>query len=135
MECDFLSVGQTLKFILICRYIAEILRQFSTYVDKYSDPNNSFSNKAKCCLLCVGNRECEICSLKSKFRSEIQHFVDGNHPYRLRDIEAHLLSAKNIERSVADSSAHGREESISNHTVPVLLKMKRIRSLLRQKST
>ena len=119
MECDFLSVSHTLKFILICRYNAEILRQFSTYVDEYSDPTNSFSNKAK-------YRECEICSLKSKFRSEIQHFVDGNHPYRLRDIEAHLLSAKNIERSVADSSAHGREESISNHTVPVLLKMKRI---------
>ncbi len=129
-----MSVGQTLKFILNCRYNAEILRQFSTYVDEYSDPNNSFSNKAKCCLLCVDNRECEICSLKSKFISEIQHFVDGNHPYRLRDIEAHLLSAKNIERSMADTPVHGREEGISNHTLPVLLKMKHIGSLLRQKS-
>jgi hypothetical protein len=78
----------------------EILLQFSTYVDKYSDPTNSFSNKARCCLLCVGNREYDIRSLKSKFISEIQHIVDGNHSYQLRDIDAYLLSAKNIEHSV-----------------------------------
>jgi hypothetical protein len=116
------------------RHNAEILRQFSTYVDEYSDPNNSFSNKARCCLLCVGNRECEICSLKSKFGSEIQHIVETNHPYRLRDIEAYLLSAKNIERSMADTPAHGREEVISNRSLPVLLKMKHIGSFLRRKS-
>lgn len=83
------------------RYNAEILRQFSTYANEYSEQSDSFNNKAKC-LLCVGNIECEICSLMSKFRSEVQDIVKCNHPYRLGDIEAHLLNAKNIERSYID---------------------------------
>jgi hypothetical protein len=80
-------------------YNAEILRQFSTYVDEYSKEDYSLFNKDARCLLCDCNKECDVCSLKSRFRDDVQHIVDGNHPYRLRDLEALLLSAKNVECS------------------------------------
>jgi len=107
-------VDQTHEFFVNFRYNAEILRQFSAYANECSE-HNSFNYKTKC-LLCVGNKECEICSLMSKFRSEVQDIVKGNHPYRLGDIEAHLLNAMNIERpyidhkNVTDSSDHESKE-------------------------
>ena len=78
-------------------YNAEILRQFSTYADKYS--KESLFNKDARCLLCDCNKECDICTLKSRFRDDVQHIADGNHPYRLRDLEALLLSPKNVDCS------------------------------------
>ena len=125
----------------ICRYNAEILRQFSTYTDEYRKEINAFDNKAKC-LLCVGDDMCEICSLKSRFRNELKQFVeDIKGSYRLDDLAAHLLSAGCIETSLAsvDEERSGEEAGRTSiggavNILPVLLKMKRRGSLLKQKN-
>jgi len=141
-SCVLILVGNTVYLLHIntnniCRYNAEILRQFSTYTDEYRKESNAFDNKAKC-LLCVGDDMCEICSLKSRFRNELKQFVDDSEgPYRLDDLATHILSAGCIETSLAsvDEERSGEEAGRTSSNVnilPVLLKMKRRGSLLKQ---
>mmetsp|Transcript_3307 Transcript_3307/g.7376 ORF Transcript_3307/g.7376 Transcript_3307/m.7376 type:complete len:245 (+) Transcript_3307:2904-3638(+) len=117
-------------------YNADILKQFSIYSDEYRKDSNSFDHKAEC-LLCVGEENCEICVLKSKFGNELKDVI--NKPYRLADIATHLLRASTIERS--DDGKFGAENSHKNEgnrpriALPVLLKMKQKRRLLRQNSS
>mmetsp|Transcript_39003 Transcript_39003/g.70250 ORF Transcript_39003/g.70250 Transcript_39003/m.70250 type:complete len:1144 (+) Transcript_39003:1488-4919(+) len=119
-------------------YNAEILRQFSSYSDEYRKEGNSFDHKAKC-LLCVGNEKCDICSLKSKFRSELKGVISKDEPYRLGDLVTHLLSASEIEGSdgieIGAEDNHGSEGVRSRNILPILLKMKHRRSLVRQKKS
>ena len=53
---------------------AAILGQFDTYMDLYKKcchKNKSKSSSFTRCVLCVGNKFCEICSLKSKYEDEL----------------------------------------------------------------
>ena len=87
---------------------------------------------------------CEICSLKSRFRNELKQFVDDSEgPYRLDDLAAHLLSAGCIETSLASVDEERSVEEAGRTSIPhkstvnilpVLLKMKRRGSLLKQKN-
>ena len=122
----------------VFRYNAEILRQFSSYSDEYRKEGNYFDHKAKC-LLCVGNEQCEICCLKSKFRSELKGVINKNEPYRLGDLVTHLLSASDIEDSdgvkIGAEDTYGSEGGRSRNILPIMLKMKHRRSLVRQKKS
>ena len=118
-------------------YNAEILRQFSCYSDEYTNEGNGFDSFKDTCLLCVGGKKCEICTLKATWGSEVKDILEGDEPYRLSDLEAHLLSANNIEG--ADTAkpgevACGSEGGKTAIILPILLKMKQRGSLVRQKN-
>lgn len=124
-------------FVCFFRYNREILRQFS-YDEHKKEDNSLFDIRAKC-LLCVGGDKCEICSIKSKFKSELEGIVNRNEPYHLSDLEAHLMSASNIESSDtvgvdvgnACKSGGGKQKNI----LPVLLKIKQKRNLLQRNAS
>ena len=50
------------------------------------------------CLLCVGDEKCEICNLKAKFGNELCDFTKRKTPFKLDDIELHLLSQNKSAR-------------------------------------
>ncbi|KAL7538516.1 hypothetical protein ACHAXR_008608 [Thalassiosira sp. AJA248-18] len=108
-------------------YNAEILRQFSSYCAEFRKESNSYDKNAEC-LLCVGSEKCEVCSIKLKFRSELQELMTSNEPVRLSDFETHLLSASNIDRSdTAEASvedARGSGGGKTKNILPLMLKMK-----------
>ena len=91
-------------------YNADILRQFSTYNDEYRKECNAFHTTAKKCMLCVGDTNCEICSLKSRFSTELQQVMGRDKPYRLEDLADHLLSASNVEVSLKSMQADANEK-------------------------
>ena len=89
---------------------------------------------------------CEICSLKSRFGYELKQFIeeDTEEPYRLDDLATHLLSAGNIETLLASEDEEWSVEEAGRTSIegdkstvnilPVLLKMKRRGSLLKQRN-
>lgn len=89
---------------------------------------------------------CEICSLKSRFRNELKQFVeeDTEDPYHMDDLATHLLSAGNVETLLASTDEERSAEETGRTSIegnkstvnilPVLLKMKRRGSLLKQRN-
>ena len=124
----------------VSRYNSEILRNFDTYSNEHRKETNKFDCNAKC-LLCVGGKLCEICSLKAAFLGEVEDILNSNE-YRLEDLEAKLLSASNLDRpesAKASDAVEERHEGVaasgnkSRNILPVLMKMKQRGSLVRQK--
>jgi len=95
------------------RYNAEILRQFSTYSDEYRKECNTFKSKSSNCILCEAGNNCEVCQLKTRFKTELQLVVYSNERYRLNDIAAHLQSRSNIEMCLKRETLKAKEESKS----------------------
>jgi len=115
MICCSLSMSIIASYVNLSslRYNAEILRQFSTYSDEYRKECNSFKNKSSKCILCVAGNNCEVCQLKTRFKTELQLVVDSNERYRLNDIAAHLQSRSNIEMCLKRETLKAKEESKS----------------------
>lgn len=112
-------------------YNAEVLRQFSSYKDEYRKEGNDFASAQATCMLCVGDEECEICSLKSTFRSELKDVMDKSEPFRLSDIASHLLDASNIDSScsvkIREEETHRSGGGRVRNILPILAAAAKLR--------